>query len=445
MRTRVRPSVLAAVGALWAASGVAAQAPESASSAEHTDHAAMDHSGTDASQMEQGDDAGHDGGHGPDAASTPFGEGSGTARLPGTEGAMPGLHHTSGDWMLMVHGYVTAQYTDVSGPRGDEKLYSTSMAMFSATRRTSWGRMRFNSMLSLEPLMSEYGYPSLFSTGETAGGMALVDRQHPHDLVMELAARIDVNVAAGTTAFLYAGPVGEPALGPSSFMHRASAADNPDPPIAHHWFDSTHITYGVVTTGLSSRLWQLEASAFRGEEPDEHRWDIEAPRLDSWSVRGTLNPGQRWAMQASYGELDEPEALHPGQDEHRFTASTHYTNGPVSAMVAYSAKDREPGSTLRAWIAEASWKLTRHDSLFGRVENVENAELFPDHDDPLHDVAFRVTRLQLGYARHIPVTSTFNLTLGASGAVYAKPGALDAAYGEDPFGYTVFARFSLGH
>lgn len=405
----------------------------------------MDHSGTDSAQPGQTGHTTHNADNETDAAAAPFGEGSGTARLPGTEGAMQGLHHTVGDWMLMAHAAISAQYTDVSGPRGDDKLYSTSMAMFSASRRAGWGRFRFNSMLSLEPLMSEYGYPSLFSTGETAGGAALVDRQHPHDLLMELAARIDVNVADGTTAFLYGGPVGEPALGPSSFMHRASAADNPDPPIAHHWFDSTHITYGVVTAGLSSRLWQLEASAFRGEEPDEERWDIEAPRLDSWSVRGTINPDRYWALQASYGELDEPEVLHPGLDEHRFTASAHYTKGPVSAMVAFSAKDRVPGSTLTAWIAEAGWNLGRHDSLFGRVENVDNAELFPDHEDPLHDVAFRVTRLQLGYARHIPVTSTVSLTLGASAAVYARPGALVAAYGDDPFGYTLFARFNLGH
>lgn len=438
MRTPARPSVRAvitAASALWAVSAAAAQAPAPASGSEHADHAAMEHSQADHAQAQ----------HAADPASATFGEGSGTARLPGTEGTMQGLHRTSGDWMLMAHGYVTAQYTDMSGPRGDEKLYSTSMAMFSATRRTGWGGVRFNSMLSLEPLMSEYGYPSLFSTGETAGGTALVDRQHPHDLFMELAARVDVNVAAGTTAFLYAGPVGEPALGPSSFMHRASAGDNPDPPIAHHWFDSTHITYGVVTAGLSSRRWQLEASAFRGEEPDEERRDIEAPRLDSWSVRGTLNPTRQWALQASYGELDEPEALHPGQDERRFTASTHYTNGSLSATLAFSAKDRVPGSTLTAWVGEASWSLGRHNSLFSRVENVDNAELFPDHDDPLHDIAFRITKVQLGYARHIPVTRTFSLTLGASGAVYAKPGALDAAYGDDPFGYTLFARFNLGH
>jgi hypothetical protein len=319
------------------------------------------------------------------------------------------------------------------------------MAMLSGAQTADWGRIQLKSMFSLEPTMSDRGYPSLFSTGETAGGEALVDRQHPHDFVMELAARIDWNIGTDTTAFVYGGPVGEPALGPSSFMHRGSAARNPDPPIAHHWFDSTHITYGVVTAGVSSPRWQVEASAFRGEEPDERRWDIERSRLDSWSIRTTYNPSSSWALQASYGALDQPEALHPGQDERRYTASAHYSTPRFAFTTAFSAKDRVPGETLTAWLAELNWHFRKQDSLFSRIETVANDELIPDHDDPLHDQAFRVTRFQLGYARDVPLTSRLSLTLGASGSLYAKPGALDALYGNDPFGYTLFALFTLGH
>jgi len=405
----------------------------------HADHGTVDHGTMDHSQMDHSQMV-----HAEPTDQPAIVTGSGTSRLPANEGAMHGLHLMSGDWMLMAHGNVTAQYTDISGPRGDDKLYSTSMLMLSGERQTDWGRIQLKSMLSLEPTMADWGYPSLFSTGETAGGEALVDRQHPHDLFMELAARVDVNIAEDTTAFLYGGPVGEPALGPSAFMHRGSAANNPEPPIAHHWFDSTHITYGVVTAGVSSRLWQLEASAFRGEEPDEDRWDIEKPRLDSWSVRATLTPSPQWAFQASYGEIEQPEAIHPGQDEHRFTASAHFANKRLSAMAAFSAKDRVPGDTLTAWLAEANYDLDTRNAIFARVENVANDELFPDHHDPLHDRAFRVTKLQAGYARHIPLTGPLHLTLGASGATYLKPDVLDAAYGDSPFGYTVFARLSLG-
>lgn len=369
--------------------------------------------------------------------------GSGTSRLPAFDGPMRGLHTMTGDWMLMAHGFVTAQYTNHSGPRGDDKVYSTSMAMLTAERDTAFGRVQLKSMLSLEPAMNARGYPNLFASGETANGQPLVDRQHPHDLFMELAARVDFNIGAGTTAFLYGGPVGEPALGPSAFMMRQSARYNPEPPITHHWFDSTHITYGVITAGVASPKFQLETSVFRGAEPDENRWDIETPKLDSWSVRGTWTPSPRWAVQASYGEIREPEALHPGQDEHRFTASAHYATGRLSAMAAFSAKRRVPGDTLTAWLAEANWNVDERNTLFGRAENVANDEFFPDHSHPLHDQAFRVTKFQLGYARRIPV-GPVELALGGSVSAYAKPDALTPYYGNRPIGYTLFARISLG-
>lgn len=372
-----------------------------------------------------------------------FGEGSGTARLPGHEAGMAGVHVMSGDWMLMTHGTVSSQYTDHSGPRGDDKFYVTSMAMLMAERDADWGRIQLKSMFSLEPAMDASGYPNLFATGETAGGRPLVDRQHPHDLFMELAGRIDVNVGENASAFIYGGPVGEPALGPSAFMHRGSAQYNPEPPITHHWFDSTHITYGVVTAGLSTPHWQLEGSAFRGREPDERRWNIETPKLDSWSVRATWTPIAQWAVQASYGQLKEPEALHPGEDEHRTTVSAHYNNGSgLSAMAAFSAKDRVPGDTLTAWLGEVNWDLSDRHTVFGRAENVANDELFPDHDDPLHDRKFRVTKLQAGYAYRLPV-GPVEVALGGSVSTYLKPDALDAAYGKHPVGYSLFARFTL--
>jgi len=375
--------------------------------------------------------------------------GSGTALLPGNEEAMHGLHLATGDWMVMAHGFVSTQYTDHSGPRGDDLLYVTSMAMLTGEHQTGWGRIQLKSMMSLEPLMDARGYPNLFATGETADGVALVDRQHPHDLFMELAARVDVDVGETGSLFLYGGPVGEPALGPSAFMHRGSAKLNPEPPITHHWFDSTHISYGVVTAGYSSPLFQLEASAFRGAEPDERRWNIEQPRLDSWAVRGTITPSPAWAIQASYGEIEEPEELHPGEDEHRFTASAHYASERgLSAMLAFSSKKRvggeEPVAALTAWLAEANYDLDRANTVFARFENVANDELFPDHDDPLHDQRFRVSKFQLGYARRIPL-GPFELALGGSAALYAKPDALDIVYGNSPTGYTLFARLSLGH
>ncbi len=376
-----------------------------------------------------------------------FGEGSGTSRLPGKEGGHTGLHIMPGDdWMLMLHGYATGVRTDQSGPRGDSKTYVQSMAMLSAEKDTNWGRIQLKSMMSLEPLMKNTGYPNLFATGETAGGEPLVDRQHPHDLFMELAARVDVNVADDASIFLYGGPVGEPALGPSAFMHRGSARYNPEAPITHHWFDSNHITYGVGTIGFASRKIQLEASIFTGREPDERRWNIEKPRFDSWSARATWNPSPNWALQASTGRLKTPEFfIHPDEDEQRTTASVHYATSELSAMLAFSAKDRKPGPTLTAWLAEVNWNLDHHHTLFARAENVLNDELFPEHTDPLHEVPFRVSKFQAGYAYRLPLTGPLNLALGGTVSAYAKPRALDAAYGDKPLGYTLFARLALGN
>lgn len=426
---------------LSGASALALALSAQAAQAQEHDHSQMDHSQHQAAPAVTENHEGHT------MAAVAPAEGSGTSRLPAAEGGgHSGLHIEAGnDWMVMAHGYAWGVHSNQSGPRGDDKSYVQSMAMLSAEKETGWGRVQLKSMLSLEPLMKNRGYPSLFATGETAGGEALVDRQHPHDLFMELAARVDVNVGEGSSVYLYGGPVGEPALGPSAFMHRASARYNPEAPVTHHWFDSGHITYGVATAGYASRQFQIEGSIFTGQEPDEDRWDIEKPRFDSWSVRATWNPGPNWALQASTGRLKEPESLHPGEDEQRTTASVHYANGKgLSAMLAFSAKDRRPGGTLTAWLAEANWDLDAHHTLFGRIENVKNDELFPDHHDPLHDVPFRVSKFQAGYAYRLPLGEKFNLALGGTVSAFAKPDALDAAYGENPMGYTLFARLSLG-
>jgi hypothetical protein len=375
-------------------------------------------------------------------------EGSGTARLPGHEGAMHGLHIDAGnDWMLMAHGYAWGVYTDQSGPRGADKSYVQSMAMLNAERTFEGGRFQLKSMFSLEPLMSKRGYPNLFATGETANGQPLVDRQHPHDLFMELAGRLDLDVATATRVFIYGGPVGEPALGPSAFMHRSSARYNPEAPITHHWFDSTHITYGVATAGIATPTLQLEGSLFTGREPDERRWNIEKPRFDSWSVRATWNPSRAWAVQVSHGFLKRPEFLiHPDENEHRTTASVHYANGRgVTATAAFSAKNRDPGPTLTAYLVEANWDIDRHHTVFGRFENVKNDELFPDELDPLHEVPFRISKLQAGYAYRLQLTGPLNLALGGTVSTFVKPDALDAAYGKNPMGVTLFAKLSLGH
>ncbi|MBC2664743.1 hypothetical protein H7F51_04330 [Novosphingobium flavum] len=412
--------------------GAAPTAPPPEPTVDAMDDMAMEHTAMNHSRMDH-----------PMPARAQWTAGSGTSRLPGAEGMMPGIMADTGGWNIMAHAATNLNYTSASGPRGSDMAYVTSMLMASATRDTEAMTFQFSAMMSAEPAMNARGYPNLFATGETAGGAPLVDRQHPHDLFMELSARADIKLGAGTTLFVYGGPVGEPALGPSAFVHRLSASLNPEPPISHHWLDSTHITYGVVTAGLSAPLWQLEASAFRGREPDENRWDIETPRLDSWSVRATLTPNPRWAVQASYGWIKAPEITHPGSNERRFTASAHYASGGgLTAMLGYSARRRSGETTLPAWLAEANWNFDLRNAVFGRIENVTNDELFPDHADPLHDQPFKVTKLQAGYARKVRL-GRVGLALGASGAVFLTPAALGTVYGKTPVQGTLFLRFWL--
>lgn len=370
--------------------------------------------------------------------------GSGTARLPAAEGPMRGAMMSTGGWMLMTHGYAWGVATNQGGPRGDDKAFIASMAMLMADHDLS-PRVHFQlkAMASLDPLMGARGYPNLFATGEVANGRPLVDRQHPHDLFMELSGRIDYRIGSGS-AYLYGGPVGEPALGPAAFMHRGSARYLPLAPITHHWFDSTHIAYGVVTAGFAEPQVQVEASAFRGREPDERRWNIETPRLDSWSVRATWTPSPRWPAQVSHGRLKSPEEQHTDQDERRTTASVHYARGELTTTLAWSRKDRVPGRVLTAWLGEASWEIDRHHAVFGRVENVANDELFPDTIDPRHDMAFRVTKAEAGYAYRVRLAGPVGVALGGTVATYAKPAALDAAYGNCPVSWTLFSKLALG-
>jgi hypothetical protein len=375
--------------------------------------------------------------------------GSGTSRLPANElENHNGLDAGIGPVMLMAHGDLTAVATSQSGPRGDDMTFVESMAMLTASLGSRSEGISFDlrTMMSLEPAMGARGYPNLLATGETAGGVPLVDRQHPHDLFMELSGRLAYNFGRRQAVFLYGGPVGEPALGPSNFMHRRSARDLVLAPITHHWFDSTHISYGVVTLGYASRRFQIEASAFRGQEPDERRWGIEKPKLDSWSARATWSPDGRWLGEISYARLESPEPQHPGEDEKRLIASLHYSFRDWSATAAFSAKKHVPGDTSTAWLLELNKRFgyLRPHSVTARIENLANDELFSDPLHPLHGRSFRVTRIEAGYAWRHRLGDVLTVTVGGNAMAILKPDALDPYYGKSPFGWTGFVRLSLG-
>ena len=215
-------------------------------------------------------------------------------------------------WQFMQDGVAFANFNHQGGPRGGNEFIAPNWWMGMASRETSRGRLTFTSMLSLDPAtVGKAGYREIFQAGEALNGRPLVDRQHPHDLFMQLAAvwRVPVNESTGFT--LAGAPVGEPTLGPIAFMHRASAADNPAAPLSHHTFDSQHIAFGVVAAAVDHGPFVIEASVFNGREPDENRWDFDFAALDSFSGRIWYRPDDEWEFQASSGHLVRPEALEP--------------------------------------------------------------------------------------------------------------------------------------
>lgn len=377
-------------------------------------------------------------------------EASGTSWQPGSAPMTAAMFHT-GSWMGMAEGNATLVYDNQGGPRGDHKTFVESMAMVMASRPIGQhDRLGLRAMLSLDPLIGRRGYPLLFATGETADGVhELIDRQHPHDLFMELAASYSHDLGRGRAVYLYAGLPGEPALGPPTFMHRVSGMDIPEAPIGHHWFDSTHITFGVVTVGLSTRHWKIEAGAFKGREPDQRRWDIEAPRLDSWSVRAFWNPTADLSLQASTGFIKSPEQLHPEVNEQRTTLSATYNRplGPGAnwaSTIAWSIKDEQPGPALNGFLAETTLRWADRHRVYARAERVDEAELF-EEPDPLHGQIFAVNKLTLGYQYELPVSGNVRVALGALASAYAYPQRLDAAYGGGGVkSFMVYMRFRYG-
>ena len=370
---------------------------------------------------------------------------SGTAWQPDST-PREGIQGAWGGWSTMLHGYAFGIYDNQGGPRGGDKAFSESMLMAMAQRPAGRGTLTLRTMLSLDPLMGPDGYPLLLQTGETANGRTpLIDRQHPHNLFMELAATYSVPVSKDISTFFYVGYPGEPALGPVTFMHRFSGMDDPEAPISHHWLDSTHITFGVITWGVVRGAWKLEGSIFTGREPDQYRWSFDPVRLDSGSARLSWNPDPNLALQVSYGYLKSPEQLEPNVDQRRTTASATYNRplarGNWQTTLAWGQDQDQPGTALNAYLLESTVHWDRH-TLFARAENVEKNDLF-GAGSPLQGRVFDVSKLSIGYIYDVPVAKHLNLGLGALGSVYGLPSAIAPFYGSQPASYMTFARLAL--
>lgn len=369
-------------------------------------------------------------------------EASGTAWQPDASDH-GGVMTQSGDWMLMGHALFNGVYDRQNGPRGDQRAFVSGMVMGMAQRPVAAGTLQLKAMLSPDPLMGRAGYPLLLASGETADGVTgLVDRQHPHDLFMELSASLAQPIGAKTSAFIYAGLPGEPAFGPPAFMHRASIMDSPEAPISHHWLDSTHIVMGVVTAGVTHEAWKLDVSRFRGREPNQQRFDIETGALDSTAARLSWNPTTALSLQASWAQVKSPEQLHPDEDQTKWSASAIYTRrltygGWWSTTAAWGRRSSEDGD-LNAYVLESAVHPNTAWTVFGRAERTENNELTGGHG-PVYVVA----KASLGVVRDFHLSDHAVIGLGGLYALNFIPGGLKASYGGDPDGGMAFVRFKL--
>jgi hypothetical protein len=377
---------------------------------------------------------------------------SGTSRQPGSS-PMYMVDKITGKWLLMAHFNFVGLVNYQGGPRGVTKFESANWFMPIAFRRVGPGTLQLRGMFSLEPFtFAPGGSPLLFQTGETYKGLPIIDRQHPHELFMELSAQYTVPMGEKGSWFAYFGYPGEPALGPPAFMHRTSASENPSATLSHHLQDSTHISFGVFTTGFSYRGFKLEGSIFNGHEPDENRYDFDANRWNSRSARLSFEPSSNWTMQLSYGFLRTPEAAEPDTDIRRLTASVQY-NKPLkrgnwaSAFIWGRNHTSSPGEVhnLNGYTLESTLNFKDKNYLYTRLELVDKNELLRAADRALLGIAddhpsFRIGAYTFGGARDIWNTSSLSMAVGSDLSFYSKPTILDRLYGSNPVSWRLFFR-----
>jgi hypothetical protein len=380
---------------------------------------------------------------------------SGTSAEPNST-PTPMLMGAKGEWEFMFHANVFIADLQQSGARGADRFFSTNWFMGMAQRKVGPGVFTARAMLSLEPAtVTDRRYPLLFQQGETAFGSPIVDGQHPHDFVMELAALYDVKLGGQNLLSFYLAPMGDPAMGPTAYPHRASAIENPVGTLGHHQQDSTHIVSDVVTVGFTHGIARIEASGFHGREPNEFRWDLDSGKIDSWSTRVMLQPGMNWSGQYSYARIVSPEALFADEDQERMTASVMYnrplTNGKwgegnwASTVLWGRTRSLRDNSVFNSYLLESTLRFVTRNYVWTRIENADrsNELVFGEHPLPASFTETPIGRVQaytFGYARDFNVIPHLASSLGAQITTYGVPGTLTPIYGNHPVGGLVFVR-----
>jgi len=377
---------------------------------------------------------------------------SGTTSQP-TSMSTPMLMVQKGSWMLMFHANVFVVDQQQSSPRGRDKSFSTNWLMPMAQRELGDGILTVRTMLSLEPAtITDRRYPLLFQQGETAFGVPIADGQHPHNFFMELAALYDFKLGEKSLMSFYFAPVGDPAIGPTAYPHRASAFEDPVGTLGHHQEDSTHIADDVVTVGLTYGIVRIEGSGFHGREPDENRWTIHQGSIDSWSTRLTVQPGKNWSGQYSYTRIKSPEALFPTEDQARMTASIMYNralrNGDSASTLLWGrTRSLQDNSIFNSYLLESTLRFHTRNYAWTRIENAERSNELIVGENPLpsgitEKPIGRVQAYTFGYDHDFDLIPHVASAIGAQFTTYGVADALKPIYGSHPVGVAIFVRLS---
>lgn len=381
---------------------------------------------------------------------------SGTAQMPRSS-PLYMVHRRTENWLFMGMGQVMTVNTQQTGPRGDDGWFAANYIMPMATRRVGRGYLTIRGMFSFEPASVRGGsYPLLFQSGETYLNRPILDGQHPHDFIMELGASYQLPLSERVSLNFYAGPRGEPALGPVAYPHRLSASENPLAVLAHHYQDSTHIANNVVTVGATIGKFTVEGSGFNGREPDERRWNLERGGIDSFAARLTYNPTRAWSAQFSGGRIEAREPVHPDKASTRLTASVMNVQQTQSGYVATTVlwgqnrdyEDDGHAHVFNSFLAESTWRW-RQNWIWGRFESVTVPRTLAFRGSPLlpfieEEPIGRVQAYTAGYSRELPrLTPWLSTALGSQVTWYQAPDTLERFYNRWPVGVQFFLRVRL--
>lgn len=375
--------------------------------------------------------------------------GSGTGWVPD---ASPMYMYMRGNnksnWMF--HGNVVIRYNKQDlfgkGSRGDTKIDVPNWFMVMYNRLVGErGLFNATAMISFDPLtVGAKGYPLLFQSGETYNGSRLVDRQHPHDFVSGLSVAYTHMINRDIDITAYFGYPGEPSLGPTAFMHRISAINNPDAVLGHHWQDATHIVFGVGTLGLRYKSIKLEGSIFTGREPDEERFYFDKPRFDSYSYRLSFNPTRHWSLQFSQGFLHEPELVEPGIDVVRTTASVIRSQSlrtmNWSQSLVWGMNDKEFHKTKEHSILYENNLQFQKQAFYGRYEFVRKSAEELDLQSTLGHEVLNIHALTVGYNRNISRAAPVEILAGLQSTFNFPDRKLQPLYGTAPVGLEIYLQ-----